>query len=212
MLDCLNPNGFSESKTHPGKLMEQYIESGSYKQLKELSFEHDELHKRISAYFMEHEAKRHEIGYNLVAKFVTRNVFQYDYVGLNEYLYDLGLLQKVTKISGKCIKQYDLLDLFDAFGSEPEYYIKPSLNKAGREMVQVEPPTDFPFTLEEAAKKKRENIERLKPAKFDYQILKKQLLKCGQLISEQVVKHKYGSISRLQKPCHYDVSQITDHH
>lgn len=194
-----------------GKMMEEYIESGSYKRMKELSLERDVINQNIYDHLIEHEAKRHEIGCNLVAKFIARNVFQDDYAGLNEYLYDHGLLQRLVKLSSRHLQnQEDLLDLFAPYRLKPELYTKPSFNKAGRAMVNVEKPPELHLSLDDAAKKKRANMIALRTAKVEYENVKMRIAQSEELLNGQKVKHKYGSISPLQKPLSYDVSKITD--
>ena len=170
-------------KADAGRLMEEFIESGSYKHMKELAFERDVIQKNIYDHLVNHESKRHEIGYNLVAKFIKRNVFQYDYMGLNEYLYDRGLLQRLIKISSRNLKnQQDLLTLFEPYRLEPKFYLKPSLNKAGRKMVKVEGPLELHLSLGETAKKKRENMTSLRKILMEYQHLKTQIAKSEHLL------------------------------
>lgn len=195
----------------PGKMMEEYIESGSYKLMKELSLERDAINQNIYDHLIEHEAKRHEISCNLVAKFITRNVFQYDYAGLNEYLHDHGLLQRLVKLSSRHLKnQEDLLDLFAPYRLKPEFYTKPSFNKAGREMVNIEKPPELHLSLGDAAKKKRANMLALRTAKLEYENVKTRIAQSKELLNGQKVKHKYGSLSRVQKPLSYDVRKITE--
>ncbi|WP_084786703.1 hypothetical protein [Bacillus tuaregi] len=196
-----------------GKLMESFIENGSYKLMKELTFEKEIIQKNIHDLLRHHEAKRHEIGYNLVAKFTTRKVYQYDYTGLNEFLYDRGLLQEITRLTSRNLKKdQGLLKVFAPYRLQPEFYIKPSFNKAGRELLKVEKCSELDVSLEEAAKLKRENHESLRKVRLEYKRVITQIESYNKLLPEQKVKHKYGSLSRLQKPFTYDVKRITEPH
>lgn len=191
--------------------MEEFIEFGSYKHLKILSHENDVINKNIYHHLINFELKRYEIGNNLVAKFIPKKIYHYDYAGLNEFLYDRGLLQKLTRLSSSEIKQkQDLLDLFEPFSLNPSFYIKPKFNKDGREYVKIEESPDLQLTLEEASKRKRDNLICLRTAKKTYEALKKQMEICQQLIVEGKINHKYGSVSRVQRSLEYNTNKITD--
>jgi hypothetical protein len=196
-------------KQNAAELMEEFIETGTYKHLKELIAEKDVLKKTIYQNLIEHEAKRHEIGFNLVAKFITKNVYQYNYQGLNEYLYDRGLLQKVAKLSSTDLKKdQDLIELFEPYSIISDYYVKTTFNREGREFVKIVESQVSPLALNEAAKKKRQNMDHLKAAQSEYDFLKKQMKKCQRLQLEKKLSHKYGSVSLLQKLVIYDCKKI----
>lgn len=197
------------SKQNAAELMETFIETGSYKHLKELTAERDALKKNIYQNLIDHEAKRVEIGYNLVAKFIPKKVYQYNYHGLNEYLYDLGLLQKVARLTSANLNQDpDLLKIFETHSLTSEFYIKPTLNKQGRDFVKIGESKELQISLNEAAEKKRQNMDQLKGAQSEYDLLKKQMKKCQRLQMEKKLSHKYGSVSLLQKTVIYDCNHI----
>jgi hypothetical protein len=201
----------AENKPHAGKRMEEFIESGSYKQLKELVNKNDALNKTIYHHLIDQEAKRHEIGYHLVAKFIPKKTFKYDYPALNDYLHDRGLLQNLTKLSSKDLnKNANLLDLFEPYRLSSEFYIKPSFNNLGKEFVKIAKSEDLSFSLEEAAMQKRGYMDRLKAAKLEYHSLKKQMENCEYLNMVKKIPHKYGSVSLIQKPLKYDTRKIKD--
>lgn len=211
MADALSIDNVDPINQNAGRLMEEFIESGFYKRLKILSHEKDLLNRNIYQHLKDHETKRHEIGNNLVAKFIPVKKFNYDYLGLNEYLYDRGLLQKLTKLSSSNFqKNPDLLELFKPYSQKPNYYIKPSFNKAGREFVRVEEPPEIELDLEEASIRKRANWLWLRAAEGEYEALKKQMERCQQLFLIGKIKHKFGSVARIQKPIVYNCRKITD--
>lgn len=202
---------FVENKPNAGELMEEFIESGSYKQLKELENKNDAINKTIYHHLIYHEAKRTEIGHHLVAKFIPKKIFKYDYPALNDYLNDRGLLQNLTKLTSKDIsKNTNLLDLFEPYRLSSEFYIKPSFNNLGREFVKIAKSEDLPIPLEEAARQKRIHMDLLKAAKLEYDLLKKQMRNCHYLNMVRKITHKYGSISLIQKPFTYDSRKIKD--
>jgi hypothetical protein len=197
------------SKQNAAELMEKYIETGAYKNLKELTAEKDTLKKSIYQNLIDHEAKRHEIGYNLVAKFIPKKVYQYNYHGLNEYLYDRGLLQKVARLTSANLKQDpSLLKFWEPYSLTSDFFIKPTLNKKGRDFVKIGESKELQLTLNEAAEKKRQNMDHLKVAQSEYDLLKNQMKKCQRLQQEKKLSHKYGSVSLLQKPVIYDCKNI----
>jgi hypothetical protein len=197
--------------SNAGQLMEEFIEKGIYKHMKTLSNESDFINKNIYHHLIQSEVKRHEIGNHLVAKFIPKKIFHYDYPGLNEYLFDRGLLQKLTKLSSTDInRKQEILDIFKPLSLNSNFYIKPTFNKAGREFVKGEEYLDLQLPLKEASKRKRANFMRLKTVKMEYETLKKKMGICQQLITEGKVNHKYGSVSRIQKPLIYQTSNVTD--
>lgn len=203
----------TQSNPAAAKLIEEYIECGFYQELKSLTQEKDCLNKLICDYLISYEWKRHEIGNHLVAKFIPKQIYDYDYPGLNEFLYDRGLLQKLTKLTSTNLnKDRALLEMFAPYSEPPAFFIKPTLNNVGKELVKINPLEDFAltFTLEEASKRKRENLLRLKAAKHQYEMLKKALGTCQQLLAAGKINHKYGSVSRVQKPCVYQTDNVTD--
>ncbi|MBO0961405.1 hypothetical protein J1P26_16995 [Neobacillus sp. MM2021_6] len=194
-----------------GERMEEFIESGSYKHLKIVSSEKEAINKNIYQHLIDSESKRHEIGNNLVAKFIPKKIYHYDYPGLNEYLYDRGLLQKLIKLSSSDLKKnQQMLDLFEPFADTPSYYTKPSFNKVGREFVKIEEHPDLQLTLEEASTRKRHNMICLRKAQKEYETLKREMGFCQKLIAEGKMNHKYGSITRVQKPFIYNPKEIMD--
>ncbi|MDP4105579.1 MAG: hypothetical protein Q8935_11545 [Bacillota bacterium] len=199
------------NERNAAELMEKFIENGSYKHLKELTAEKNMLKKSIYQNLIDHEAKRHEIGHNLVAKFIPKKVYQYNYHGLNEYLYDRGLLQKVVRLNSTNLKQdRNLLELFAPYSFKLEFYIKPTLNRQGREFVKIKESQELQITLNEAAEKKRQNMDQIKVAKSEYELLKKQMEKCQRLQLEKKLSHKFGSVSLVQKPLIYDCKNISN--
>lgn len=198
-------------KKDAGKLMEEYIEFGYYHQLKALEKENDRLNHNIHQHLFHAEAKRHEIGNHLVAKFITKNIYDYDLIGLNEFLYDRGLLQNLIRLSSSNFKKnQELLDLFETHSLKPSYFLKPSLNKVGKELLKMEEPPVRQFSLEEASRRKRETITNLRTARNEYEKLKKQMEQCQWLIAEGKVTHKYGSITMVQKPLIYNTHNMMD--
>jgi hypothetical protein len=202
---------FVENTPNAGELMEKFIESGAYKQLKELVNKNDAINKTIYNHLIYHEAKRHEIGYHLVAKFIPKKIFKYDYPALNDFLNDRGLLQNLTKLTSKDLnKNPNLIDLFEPYRLSSEFYIKPSFNNLGKEFVKIAKSEDLPIPLEEAVRQKRDYMDRSKTAKLEYDLLKKQMRNCQYLNMVRKIPHKYGSVSLIQKPFTYDSQKITD--
>ncbi|KAA6446925.1 hypothetical protein [Bacillus swezeyi] len=204
---CSNEHAsFFSNKANAGELIEQFIESGAYKQYKRLECEKKILNKKIHDHLIHHESRRHEIGYNLVAKFIPQKIFKYDYPALNEFLYDRGLLFKLTKLTSSNIKKYpDLLHLFEFYSLSPEFFIKPSFNKLGKELTRVEKSQSLQrLSFESAAKKRRHNMNHLKETEAEYAVLKQRMELCPRIIHEKKIPHKYGSVSLIQKPLVYD--------
>ncbi|BBN99956.1 hypothetical protein St703_26610 [Sporolactobacillus terrae] len=193
------------------QLMETFIESGSYKRLKELESEGKALRDIVHGCLSSGESRRYEIGCHLVAKFTPKKVFQYDYSGLNEYLYNLGLLQRLTKVTSQNLaKDQELIELFEPYHLTPEYYVKPSFNKVGREKIKSVQTLEENLVLKDAAERIRQNKMSLKTVKNEYERLKNQLSLSNQLAVKKKVTYKYGSLALLQKPLCYHLSKMTN--
>lgn len=207
----LNTAQTSHHEVNAGILMERYIENGHYKHLKRLEQEKDILHKTIYQHLINSEIKRHEIGHHLVAKFIAKQVYQYDYVGLNEYLYHHGLLQRLTRLTSPDIsKMESVKEMFAPYRQQTGFYVKPSFNKEGKQWIQVGKPFEQSLSLEEAAQYKSRNLRLLRVAEQEYAELKRQLEKCEQLILTGKVQHKFGSVSRVPKPAIYRTDHMTE--
>ncbi|WP_353948240.1 hypothetical protein ABNN70_14815 [Sporolactobacillus sp. Y61] len=194
----------SSNRGDAKQLMEAFVASGSYKRLKELEREGKALRDRVRYCLSSGESRRYEIGSHLVAKFIPKKIYQYDYTGLNEYLYNLGLLQRLTILTSRNLnKDQKLLDLFEPYHLTPEYYVKPSFNRAGQELIKSEPTPEVNLTLNDAAIRISQNRNHLKAVKAEYDKLKDELARSSQLAVEKKVTYKYGSLSLLRKPLRY---------
>ncbi len=195
----------------PGLLMEAYIESGAYRRLKQLTAEKNLLNQYIQELLIHGELKRVEIGCDLVAKFIPKKVFEYDYPGLNEYLYDRGILQELTKLTNVAFKRNEQrLKLFEPYQENPEFYVKTSLNKLGRDLLKKGDSLIIPNSLEKAVLQKRENMSQLRTAQSKYNELKQLIERSPEFDRGSKIAHKYGAITRIQKPTHYHIKKIKD--
>lgn len=206
-----DPKDFVYQTPYPGLLMEEYIGSGAYKILKQLTVEKNILHKYIQNLLIDYERKRIEIGHNLVAKFVPKKIYEYDYPGLNEYLYDHGLLQELTNLTTASLKaNKNILKILEPYQLKTEFFLKTALNKHGRELTKAENPLIMPVSLENAAMRKRENLFRLRTAQSKYNDLKQLIEKTEEFERQSKITYKYGTITRIQKPTHYNVKKMMD--
>ncbi|GAY75631.1 hypothetical protein NBRC111894_1185 [Sporolactobacillus inulinus] len=208
----LNKNkALSSNRGDAEQLMEAFVESGSYKRLKELEKEGRTLRDRVRGCLSSGESRRYEIGSHLVAKFIPKKIYQYDYPGLNEYLYNLGLLQKLTILTSRNLnKDQKLLDLFEPYHLTPEYYVKPSFNRAGQELIKGERTPEVHVTLHDAAIRISQNRSQLKAVKAEYEKLKDELAQSNQLSVNKIVTYKYGSLSLRRKPLRYRIMHRTN--
>ncbi|MFD1736204.1 hypothetical protein ACFSCX_06455 [Bacillus salitolerans] len=202
-------------------LMENYITSGGYREKKqvELHLKGDKKKGILGAQdqlrhcLKDHDSKRFEyVDLNLVAKFVTKRVYNWDYESLHEYLDDLGLFPLVAKIDNKALKD-DLatMDMLEDFRLPSTYYIKPSLNKLGKAVVEVSA-AEFRSLGEGELLKTIKNLKVLYERQTQiYEDLKSGMMQCDILQSEKKVEHEYGSVSLIENTQEYDMMEIYQH-
>ncbi|EFV74533.1 hypothetical protein HMPREF1013_05175 [Bacillus sp. 2_A_57_CT2] len=89
--------------------MEKFIEDGHYPELKKTEGTLKTLTNSIKTALESSESKRHVFEkWNLVGRFTAKKIYNVDYIGLNEYLYDVGLLLQVAEIDNNAIKTNEL--------------------------------------------------------------------------------------------------------
>lgn len=184
---------------------ENFMRQGHYPQLNYLKKEKKEIHQAIRQKMINREDKRIVFEeQRMVAKFVSKGIYQTDYEGFNEYLHNKGMLPFVCDIDGRRINEnlYWKEELED-FQNETAYYVVPSFNKKGKELNQYEPV--IPDKDEETLILLFEtNRKQLDVAIDKYEGFKKGLILCEELKSKRKLPHSYGSISLREYPPSYD--------
>lgn len=194
--------------------MEEFIKKGGYRSLKLAKEKKKRLVSGVRKHLQDSESKRHEFSrFGLVAKFSVRRDYQWDYIALNEYLYNLGLLPHVAKlVSDKELKKLDVYEeLQDYRLPVMNRYVKPYFNKAGKAINQFNEETldvyeqmhlDMLLTVFEA------HHNDLKYAEDKYNKLKQDIMDCKTLQEKKKVKYEYGSISLVNEKEGYDIPAV----
>lgn len=204
------------------KLMESFIENGQYQMLKKTEKDIKSLTAKVREQLEKSESKRHEFtNYNLVGSFTAKKIYEVDLLGLNEYLYNLGLLTQVVDIDEKRIKENVLYhDLIQEFKLPDTYYVKPSFNKLGKEAIKGNDHLNNEIVedLNDIMSKLKDLKPQLNSLNYQYDGLKKELLDSNEIkelmsISKEKRKsiaHKFGSISLVSNTPKYDIPYIYD--
>ena len=207
-------------KSVAAQMWETFIEEGKYPHLQQCKTKTKLLTSAMKERLSDSELKRHEFTrYGIVGKFVAKKIYDIDYIALNEYLYDLGLLLFVVEIDEKKLLRESILiyDLIQEFRLPDTFYIRPSFNKAGRFLNEVR---NFEITEQWSLDDMARTLAILKPQvkalSRQYELLKRKTLRLPEIRElerlpkekRRPIRHKYGSLSLVEKPPKYDVSKI----
>lgn len=204
-------------------LIETFIEEGYYPELKQSEGKLKKLSSSIREQLKSSEVKRHEFTkHGLVGRFIAKKVYETDYLALNEYLYDVGLLLQVAEIDNKAIQSNFLyLDMIQEFKLEDTFYVKPNFNKVGKELNKL--PDSFVISEDCAIDELASQIATLKPRvkelKNDYERLKWKLINLPEFVQmmhlpkekREPIPHKYGSISLVANQPRYNIPVIYEY-
>lgn len=210
-------------KSAAAELMENFIEDGKYPELSQVKGKIKKLTTIIKGMLEESETKRHEFKeFDLVGRFTAKNVYDTDYIGLNEYLYDVGLLLQVAEIDNQAIQSNELyMDMIQDFRLSDSFYVKPSFNKLGKELNKI--PSSFEIAEQSPINDLVKELATLKPRdkqlKSEYEHLKWKLLRLPEfqnLIANpkqirKPIPHKFGSLSLIANQPKYDIPAIYDY-
>lgn len=206
------------------KMWEAFIDEGKYPHLQQCKTKTKLLTSAMKERLSDSEFKRHEFTrYGLVGKFVAKKIYDIDYIALNEYLYDLGLLLFVVEIDEKKLLKENILiyDLIQEFRLPDTFYIRPSFNKAGRSLNEVR---NFEVTEQWSIDDMARTLAILKPQvkelSWQYELLKRKTIRLPEIRElerlpkeqREPIRHKYGSLSLVAKPPKYDISKIYEYY
>ncbi|MFE7064528.1 hypothetical protein ACFVAD_20545 [Sutcliffiella sp. NPDC057660] len=199
-------------------LMEQFIEEGTYPTLKKLQQQLEDLKKEVRYRLKDSEVRRHEYQkYNVVAKFVPKSKSSTDNQGLIEnlfcYLQD-RIVCNVLRLDIPLIKKEipEELIALEPFKKPPTYYVKPSFNKVGKELISQ---SEQSYTLSELSlnqlvKRFIPLQEQCKNLEATYESFKKKMSMCAALTDKGKLTHKYGSVSLVANRPVYDMEKVLD--
>jgi hypothetical protein len=148
--------------------------------------------------------------YDVIAKWRVMPIYEVDYAGLNEMLYDHGLIQLIS-IPKKGLSK-ELKEELEPFKLPPEYYVVPNVNnkKAKKLIEDMEE-----FNVEKA---ETDNILLLfnryyninKEREEQYKKLKEEMARCRVLKKEKKLAFEYGTIGLRKKHMGYDTDNIIE--
>ncbi|WP_201715520.1 hypothetical protein [Rossellomorea arthrocnemi] len=221
-LDFFNP-----APGYAAIIMEEFLHQGLYSEMKEVASRmkgiKNEFHRQLKG----SDNRRHEMEeHNLVCKFVPKSTYKVDYEGLNEYLHDhYGLLLHVAKVDHTVIKEdEELCNQLANYQLPLSFYIQPSFNKSGKELIRPSEETFEGVETDMLAK----GLNRLIPVseyyENAYEELKREMMKCSivkDIIHQykdqsevkqlkKLLKHKYGSVTVISNKPQYDIQKITE--
>ena len=193
-------------------VFESFIEKGTYQKMKEK----ENFLKQSKAYLREifepSAEKRHEFKNGMVAKFVSKNVYETNHSSLIEELFcylSPEFVFPLIKLDDKQLKEQNLLEELIPFQLPPKYYVRPTLNKVGKSKIII---VDYLFggqTEEELMEEIRNTNDELKLIKDEYNsLLKSQIINCPVLRDKKKVSTKYGSISLIQKKPEWNLEHL----
>ncbi|PGT83244.1 hypothetical protein [Bacillus sp. AFS040349] len=203
---------YFEPIPNAASIMEGLMKDGTYPSLNNIKSRLKTIQKTMEKELSGSESKRHEFSrYNVVAKFVPKKINSIDYEGLNEFLYNVGLLLPVVKIDHKQVKKdQEVLDILECYQLEPTYYVKPNFNKKGKELNQADPFEIEGWSLDHLAGTYSNLNSQLEHYKFDYEKAKLAMLECKELLQDKKLSHEFGSVSLIANDPLYNVPAINE--
>lgn len=191
------------------KKIEIFVESGLYKDLKRKEATRNELKEKVQRVAEQFDERRHVFEHlGTVCKFITKSIYQWDQIALNEYLNDIGILPMVVEVDTRKAKDIEIMKLYE---NEPEYSLGVSWNKKGKELNKTDEeemiiPDDQ--DMEWYLRRYNHVKEQEEYLVQQYDDIKKE---AEMLLKEQQVKklvHEYGSFYLRKKPVTYDIESI----
>lgn len=195
-----------QKTVHAGILMEQFFENGSYKEMKVTEMRRNEFRNALRQKLYDLDGNRHvfeDRGY--VAKYIRKGKYKVDQIGMNEYLYNIGILPMVAVIDHKKVNDIKQLRSF-LLPSEKDIGV--STNKLGRYSIvklDIDEKMDANLMLDRFIYYDQKNNE----CKENYKKIKEAIKKCPILKQKEKITHKYGSVFLKEKRYkNYDIIGI----
>ena len=197
-----------------GKLMEEFMLSGKYGELKTVEVEKDLYKDKLKDMFDNQDEKRLELdSHNLVLKLQYRPTkVDVDTEGLVEHLADTGVLPYVCQLNKEVFEDELMAPFLENFRQDRDPVPVPSFNKKGKELKKEWEPEPIP-EFEDIGPyatmylRKKEEYETLL---LEYNKLKEQWQKCPVLKEKGKVQHEYGSVYLKKSKPTYDMVGIAE--
>lgn len=194
------------------KVMNALFEDGVYQDYKKNERKLDDLRKELKERHP-YELKRNEFKeQGVIAIYQAVNQYKVDNHGLNSYLFDLGILLKVSNISKDIIKNNeDVAHRVWGFKLPTTYYAKFNPNKKGK--IEKEEHDFSNLTDEEVAGLWMKTYEDYKKLEKMYDRASYIMSKSEKLKEQKFKKNKplpcdYGSVSLMAHDTKYNMEEI----
>ncbi|NDI37249.1 hypothetical protein [Chengkuizengella sediminis] len=184
------------------KIMEDLFEKGIYAEKMKAKYRMDLIRKEIINSFPK-DCKRLVLNDNVSACYQIKKKYEVDYVGLNEYLANLGFL---TADYANIVKKDEIIKEISPFEKPSERYIKMYPKKSAKPELQ---PLDYSsYLLEQLAFFWEQTNIEFKHYESLEKGAKRQMFLCEELKKEKMVC-SYGSVNYANKPAQYDLNAIS---
>lgn len=200
-------------------LFESFMDK--YAHLKQTEKKVKVLTNTLKARLEKSEQKRHEFPkYGMVGRFIAKNIYETDFRGLNEYLYDVGLLFHVVEMDNRILSQPENIiykELLQEFRLEDTFFVKPSFNKLGKALNDIPSfAVDDSWNNEDIVRSIAIMKPQIKNLNREYEALKRRIARLpeiqelGKLPKEErpPLKHQFGSLSVINHQPKYDIPRI----
>ncbi|NRD80855.1 hypothetical protein HPT25_26360 [Bacillus sp. BRMEA1] len=204
-----------ETNQNAAEIMESLLIKGIYGELKQAEKNLKAIKSAMHHQLHDSEAKRHEFEkVNVVAKFVPKKIYDVDYKGIVEHLFNYlhpEIACRAIKIDVKSLKDKpEILDELELYKRTPTYYVKPSLNKSGKGLTGT-PELDFEsLNIHQLAKEFTILNPTYKQLEEVYENSKAQMLQCPELNEKKKLSHQYGSVSLVQNQAEYRIFKLLE--
>ncbi|NLP52215.1 hypothetical protein [Bacillus sp. RO1] len=196
-------------------IMEGFLRDGAYLAMKQHKSQLEALKSEVHYRLKDSEVRRHEYEkHNVVAKFIRKPITKVDSPGLIEnlfcFLHD-QIVCSVIKLDTTLIKKElpEELVALKEFELPSSYYVKPSFNKNGKELLAVEDTYSFgEMSLDHLVKRFVPLQERVKAQEEEYESIKKKMIACEKLKESKKLPHEFGSVSLVANRPTFDIEKI----
>jgi hypothetical protein len=192
--------------------IKHFVSSGMYKEFKR----HEERVKLANRIIRQRQEaldeKRMEwTAAGVVGKFVAFNVYEYDRVGLNEYLMDLGILPIVASIDAKTLTPAQLTEFLLHLKLPSSFYVRYTPNKLNRvdltEIADEFSHTDQLSLVDQVHMWKQAKI-KLDSMELKWEKARATALESPMLLKNKKLSYEFGSFSLIEKALEYQAEDV----
>lgn len=193
-----------QTESNSIQLMEEFFPS--YRRKTILSGNIQKAKEVLNTELYKQEGRRFVFG-DIIVKYRNKQKYETDILGLNSFLYDLGILQFVNEINTSKCTEDDLLAL-EPFFEKGEPYVKFTPNKNGKidkSLINYDEKD-----IETIVHYISNESSTLKSLDILWNATKDSMLEDRQFQADKKLKTKFGTLSYLFKKGKYDLRQIAN--